>query len=115
MKLSHAVTFLALLACLASSARAQTQASSQPAIKSADAATQSVALASADVVKVYRKEKRVLLRHGPIPSLGMSAMTMEFALSNAKMLNSLKPGDKIKFTADQVDGDYVVTSIEFAK
>jgi Cu/Ag efflux protein CusF len=115
MKLSQAITFLGLLACLISSARAQTQASSQPAIKAAKAATQSIALAGADVVKVYRKEKRVLLRHGPIPSLGMSAMTMEFALSNAKMINSLKPGDKIKFRADQIDGDYVVTFIEFAK
>jgi len=73
MKLSQAVTFLALLACLTSSARAQTKASSQPAIKSADAATQSVALASADVVKVYRKEKRVLqyvIAHDVLPTFG---------------------------------------------
>jgi Cu/Ag efflux protein CusF len=31
------------------------------------------------------------------------------------MLKSLKPGDKIKFTAAQVDEDYVVTFIELAK
>jgi len=115
MNLSRAATFLALLVCLTSSILAQTQNSGQPATKSTNVSAESKALTSAEVVKVYPKEKRILLKHGPIPNLGMSAMTMEFGVKNSTMLNSLKPGDKVKFTAEMVKEDYVVTFIELAK
>lgn len=114
MKLSQAFFFLALLASVTDSAQAQAQNPGQPALQAASAADHK-ALAKAEVLKVYRKEKRLLLQHGPIPNLGMSAMTMEFGVRNAGMLKSLKSGDRVRFTAEQVKDDYVVTFIEVTK
>lgn len=81
----------------------------------AGAQTQAIAgssLASAEVVAVYRKEKRVLLKHGPIESLGMSDMTMEFGVANPRLLESFKRGKKVRFSAVRVKDDYVVTHVE---
>ncbi len=106
---------MALLACITLSAQPQTQNSGHASSKSASAATKSTAFASAEVVDVYAKEKRLLLEHGPIANLRMSAMTMEFGVRDAKLLIGLKPGNKIRFTAEHVNDDYVVTSIEVTK
>jgi Cu(I)/Ag(I) efflux system periplasmic protein CusF len=72
-------------------------------------------LATAEVVGVYVKDKRLLLNHGPIPSLGMGAMTMEFALADRTMLRRLKKGDQVRFAARQVADDYRITHIEVVK
>ena len=115
MKLRRALFLLTLFSGLGASAPAQTPGSGQPASRPGRAATQRAALASAEVVNVYPEEKRLLLKHGPIPGLGMSAMTMEFGVRNARMLKSLKPGDRILFSAERVNDDYVVTSVQAAK
>ncbi len=112
MTISHTVAIVAALTCFSSGVQAQAQASGQTAIWPANADAEGKALATAEVMKVYLKEKRVLLKHGPIPNLGMSAMTMVFSVKNPKILNSLRPGNKIKFTAEQVQQDFVVTFIE---
>lgn len=112
---SNVAAFIALSASLTFGVQAQTQNSGPPSTKPASATAGPRALATAEVVEVYLKEKRILLKHGPIPNLGMSAMTMEFAVRNPKVLTSLRPGSNIKFTAEQVHEDYVVTFIEFAK
>jgi len=112
MKLSPAVALASLLAALAPGIQAQTQNPVHPTTAPAIAATEGKALASAKVLKVYLKESRLWLKHGPIANLGMSAMTMEFGVRDPKMLKSLKPGDDIKFTAELVKDDYVVTFIE---
>jgi Cu(I)/Ag(I) efflux system periplasmic protein CusF len=73
------------------------------------------ALSRGVVVELYRDEGRVLLRHGPIPSLDMSPMTMEFVLPDATLLRRLKKGDKIRFSARRSGDDYVLTHAEIAK
>ncbi len=115
MKLTKALFVLTLFSGLGDGAPAQTPGTAQPANKSGRVATQKAALASAEVVAVYPEEKRLLLKHAPIPGLGMSAMTMEFGVRNAGMLKSLKPGDRILFSAERVKDDYVVTSLQAAK
>ena len=72
-------------------------------------------LASAEVIAVYPKEKRVLLKHGPIENLGMSDMTMEFGVANPRLLASLKRGKTVRFAAVKVKDDYVVTHVEAAR
>jgi Cu(I)/Ag(I) efflux system periplasmic protein CusF len=72
-------------------------------------------LASAEVIAVYPKEKRVLLKHGPIANLGMSDMTMEFGMANPRLLKSFKRGKKIMFSAVMVKDDYIVTHVEAAR
>ena len=75
----------------------------------------SLSLASAEVIAVYPKEKRVLLKHGPIETLGMSDMTMEFGVANPRLLASFKRGKNVRFAAVKVKDDYVVTHVEAAR
>ena len=116
MKLVPIIASITLTAIASSIVYAQTQPSGRKAADPATAASPAATpLAKAEVLKVYTKEKKVLLKHGPIPNIGMDAMTMEFDVTDAKMLNSLKAGDKVRFAADQVKGQYIVTHIERAK
>lgn len=116
MKTIELITSFTLVVAAMTSAYAQTQASGKAAMKMAPAsAAAPVSFTNGEVVNVYAKEKKVLLKHGEIPNIGMGAMTMEFGLTDPKMLGSVKPGDKVRFTADQVKGQYVVTKIEVVK
>jgi len=89
-----------------------TSMSAKPA--SSSPATQGK-LANGEVLEIDRKEKRVLLKHGPIQHIGMDAMTMEFSVPDRKLLESLKPGDKVRFDAAYRNGDYEITRMEVVK
>ena len=67
------------------------------------------------VRKVDRKLGKVTLRHGEIANLDMPPMTMVFTAAEPKLLQGLKQGDKVRFSADQKDGTYIVTRIRVAK
>lgn len=58
---------------------------------------------------------KITLRHGPIPNLGMGAMTMAYQVKDKAMLDGLKDGDAVRFTAERVDGVYTVTRLERAR
>jgi Cu(I)/Ag(I) efflux system periplasmic protein CusF len=45
----------------------------------------------------------------------MPPMTMVFTAHDKKLLEGLKEGDKVRFTADKQNGLYVVTAIEAAR
>ncbi len=66
----------------------------------------------AEVRRVDKDAKTVTLRHGPIPNLGMGNMTMVFGVAEPTWLDGLKAGDKVRFKADKVGGQYTVTAIE---
>ena len=42
----------------------------------------------------------------------MPGMTMVFSVADPKMLDGLKEGDKLRFSADRVQGAITVTAIE---
>lgn len=68
------------------------------------------------VIKVDPSAKKITIKHGPIPKLDMDeGMTMVYAVSDPNMLNAVKAGDKIKFEAEQVNGQFTVVKIEKAK
>ena len=69
-------------------------------------------LADGEVRRVDRDAKKITLRHGPIASIDMPPMTMVFQVKDPAMLDGLKQGDKVKFSAEKIDGAYVVTRIE---
>jgi Cu(I)/Ag(I) efflux system periplasmic protein CusF len=71
-------------------------------------------MAEAEVRKVDKDAKKVTLKHGPIKSLDMPSMTMVFQVKDAALLDKLKAGDKIMFSAEQQQGAYVLTGIEKA-
>ncbi len=58
---------------------------------------------------------KATIAHGPIDSIGMSPMTMQFTVKDAAGLAKLKAGDKVRFQAIMAGGDIVVTRIEAAK
>lgn len=78
-------------------------------------AQNTTALTEGEVRKIDMDAKKITIRHGPIVNLDMPAMTMVFRVKEPAMLDQAKPGDKIKFTADQIGGQYRVTHIEPAK
>jgi Cu(I)/Ag(I) efflux system periplasmic protein CusF len=69
-------------------------------------------MAEGEVRKVDKETKKITLRHGVIKNLDMPAMTMVFQVKDAALLDKLKAGDKIRFSADKVDGAYTVLSAE---
>lgn len=70
---------------------------------------------NAEVRRVDKDAQKVTLRHGPIPNLGMGDMQMVFRVTDPRMLDDLKPGDRIRFKADKVGGQYTVTELEIAR
>ncbi len=65
--------------------------------------------------KIDQAAGKATIAHGPIDSVGMGPMTMQFAVKDAAGLAKLKGGDKVRFQAVMVGGDIVVTRIEAAK
>ncbi len=73
------------------------------------------AMADGEVRKVDKDNKKITLKHGEIKSLDMPPMTMVFQVSDASMLDKVKAGDKVQFTATKDGGKYTVTAIQPAK
>ena len=69
-------------------------------------------MAEAEVRKVDKDAKKITLKHGPIKNLDMPAMTMVFQVKDAALLDKVAAGDRIRFTAGQLQGAYVVTGVE---
>jgi len=73
-------------------------------------------LIDGQVMKVDQSAGKITIKHGPAKRLGMeNGMTMVYKAQDPAMLNTLKAGNKIKFDAQQVNGQYTVTKIEKAK
>jgi Cu(I)/Ag(I) efflux system protein CusF len=76
------------------------------------AATQ---LTDGEVRKVDKDANKITIRHGPIANLDMPAMTMVFQVKEPALLDQVKTGDKVRFSAEKVGGAFTVTHIETAK
>lgn len=72
-------------------------------------------LSEGTVKKIDAPTQRVMLAHGPIANLNMPPMTMMFKVRDAAMLKRVKEGDKVRFRAEEVGGEYTVVRIEAAK
>lgn len=71
-------------------------------------------MAEAEVRKVDKDAKKITLKHGPIKNLDMPPMTMVFQVKDAALLDKVAAGDKVRFTAEQQQGAYVMTGVEKA-
>ena len=110
---SNLTTLLLTLVCtLPTHAPAQ---SATPAGKAAATSRPAAPLAQGEIVAIYPRDQKILMKHGPIPNLNMGPMTMEFEIANERMAKSLKKGDRVRFAAKQVGDDYVITRIELHK
>lgn len=115
MKATHLLTAAGLAVALAAHAQtapasADDHAAHHPAATSA--APASAAWTDGEVRKVDAENGKLTLRHGPIANLNMPGMTMVFKLADPKLIDGLKVGDKLRFTAQNVNGALTVTSIE---
>ena len=82
----------------------------------ATAAAAQSAANTGEVRKIDEGAGKITLKHGPAPSLGMDeGMTMVYRAADPAMLTAVKPGDKIKFAPDRINGQFTVTKIEKAK
>lgn len=79
------------------------------------AAAASAALTEGEVRKIDKAAGKITIKHGPIPQFDMPAMTMVYRVKDKAMLDQLKPGDKIKFDADGVGGEFTVLRLEKVK
>lgn len=69
-------------------------------------------MTEAEVRKVDIDAKKITLKHGEIKNLGMPPMSMVFQMKDPSMLEKFKAGDKVQFTADNLNGAMTVMSIE---
>ena len=109
MKLIHILAAAALATAL--TANAQSSAAS-----AADHAAHHPAAASpqsdGEVRKVDKEQGKITLKHGEIRNIDMPPMTMVFRVQDPAMLDRVKEGDKVGFTADKIGGQFTVTSLE---
>ncbi len=68
--------------------------------------------ADGEVRKIDKAQGKITLKHGEIKSIDMPPMTMVFKVKDASLLDRVKQGDKVGFTAEKIDGEYTVTGIE---
>lgn len=67
--------------------------------------------ATGEIRKIDKEAGKITLRHGEIKNLEMPAMTMVFVARRIDLLDGLKVGDKVKFSAVNENGKFVVTQI----
>lgn len=72
-------------------------------------------MADGEVRKVDKEAAKITIRHGEIKNLDMPPMTMVFQVKDAKMLDAVKAGDKVRFSAEKLPAGYTITAIEAAK
>ena len=70
------------------------------------------ALTEGEIRKVDKDAKKITIKHGPMPTLDMPAMTMVFQVKDPAILDKVKAGDKVKFQAEKLGGAFTVTGME---
>lgn len=102
-------TLVAATLTLSSIAYADTH---QPEKSTANATAE---LSSGEVKKIDKEAGKITLKHGPLTNLDMPSMTMVFRVKDAAMLDQVKVGDKVSFTAEKINGALTVTKLEPVK
>ncbi len=72
-------------------------------------------MATGEVKKIDKEAQKITLKHGEIKNMEMPPMTMVFKALNPTLLDQVKVGDKVNFSAEKRDGAIVITTIEVAK
>jgi Cu(I)/Ag(I) efflux system periplasmic protein CusF len=70
--------------------------------------------AAGEVAKIDKAASRVTLKHSGIKNLDMPPMSMIFRVRDPKMLDGVAVGDRVRFVAERVDGQYTLTALSKA-
>jgi Cu(I)/Ag(I) efflux system protein CusF len=125
MKTAQHLNFLnaALVLCLAAPlasvqandahhpAAAATAASTGGGGVASEANNADAVLSDGEIRKIDREQGKLTIRHGPLLNLDMPPMTMVFRVKDPALLGSVAAGEKIRFRAEKIEGQYVVTII----
>ena len=64
-----------------------------------------------EVLKIDKAQGRLTLRHGELKALDMPPMTMVFRVASPALLDRVAVGDRVRFDAAKVGGNYTVTAL----
>lgn len=67
-----------------------------------------------EVKRVDTESGKVTLKHGEIKNLDMPAMQMSFRVADPAWLKTLQVGDKVRFDAAKVNGQFTITALTVA-
>ena len=68
------------------------------------------------VTKIDTSAGKITIKHGPMKKFDMEdGMTMVYHVNDPALLTTVKAGDKVKFDAENVNGQFIVTTIQKAK
>ena len=102
---------LLAVALIAGAALPGARAQSMPTVQGTNA-PMPASMTDGEVRKVDKEAGKVTLKHGPLVNLDMPGMTMVFKATNPEMLDGLKEGSKVRFSADRINGALTITQIE---
>ncbi|MEJ8813034.1 copper-binding protein [Variovorax ureilyticus] len=109
------VVALGLMACAAVQAQSERRQDPAQGQTWSVGTRPAMTLTEGEVERVDKEHSEVIIHHGDLPNLGMEAMTMGFAVAEKRMLDNLRPGDKVRFNAEIKNGEATVTYIESAR
>lgn len=109
MKRFIAYAFISVAAWISPYALATTDTATPGATRGG---AQAAPLSEGEVRKIDKAAGKLTIKHGPLDNFGMPAMTMVFRVKDAATLDQVKPGDRIRFLAEKVDGVITVTKLE---
>src|SRR5262245_22944266 len=80
------------------------------------AVAQSSDYVNGQVTKIDESAGKITIMHGPLKKFDMDeGMTMVFRAGDPAMFKAVKPGDRVRFIPDRVNGQFTVTKIEKVK
>lgn len=90
--------------------------SAMPAKPPADAAAAdtTTVLTTGEITRTDARTGKLTIRHGEIANLGMPAMTMVFALQDPAQVGHWAVGTRVRFHAEDAQGQLLITHIEAA-
>ena len=118
--MKHLKTLLILTAMLTGAASAYSASHAGAPMAAGEAKKESPAakptdMADGEIRKVDKENKKITIKHGVIKNLDMPGMTMVFQVKDAALLDKVKAGDKVRFSAEKSGSAIVVTDIKPAK
>ena len=85
------------------------------AASSVSTLAQGADMTEGEVRKIDKAQSKITLKHAEIKSLDMPPMTMVFNVKDKAVLDSLQPGDKVKFKAVNEAGKFTVTDLQVVR
>jgi Cu(I)/Ag(I) efflux system periplasmic protein CusF len=67
-----------------------------------------------EVVKVEQTAERITLKHNGVKNLELPAMTLVFRVRNPQWLDGLTHCDRVRFSAERIEGQYTITALSKA-